>query len=418
MSQFIIAAGHEAVVAKSGEEALQVIETTEVGLIIMDVEMPGLDGFETTRLIREWLGDHWIPVIFVTGMSQDTSLEAGIEAGGDDYLVKPVSQMIITAKIKAMERITTMRQELKRLNDKLTQLSQRDGLTELYNRRTFDLLAAKQWKLASRHKEPLAILLIDIDHFKEYNDTYGHPAGDHCIQEIARAVSRNASRPNDIIGRYGGEEFIVLLPNTPEHGAHFIAEQIRKTVERLNLKHRSSLTHTQVTISIGGTSLNYTTGTTWAHQVTAADKALYQAKNAGRNRVMVKAFEPHGVVLVVDDDDASLALITTILKGHCTVVTTKSIEECLDYAEQLQPNMILIDVYLPGVNGYETCRSLSENEHTKDIPIVLACQTEHQKEVERFVEQAGAAGWLTKPLEEHKVIHCVNSVMGATKETL
>lgn len=174
MSHFVRTAGHEPVIAKSGEEALQIIEQTAVDLIIMDVEMPGLDGFETTRLIREWLGDHWIPIIFVTGMSEDESLEEGIDAGGDDYLVKPVSQMIISAKIRAMERITDMRNQLATLNRELKVLSQRDGLTHLYNRRTFEELAEKQWKIATRNKAPLAVLLLDIDHFKQYNDYYGH----------------------------------------------------------------------------------------------------------------------------------------------------------------------------------------------------------------------------------------------------
>jgi len=412
MTSFIKAAGHDPVIAKSGEEALQVIENTPVELIIMDVEMPGLDGFETTRLIREWLGEHWVPIIFVTGRSEDASLEAGIAAGGDDYLVKPVSQIIITAKIRAMERIMAMRGQLNTLNEELTELSQRDGLTRLYNRRTFEEFAAQRWKIVTRSKQPIAILLMDIDHFKQYNDTYGHPEGDKCIQKIANAIKQCASRPDDIVGRYGGEEFIVLLPNTPEHGAHFLAEQIRKSVDRLNIKHRTSPSHTYVTLSIGGSALNYTTGTTWANQVTLADKALYDAKHAGRNCSVIKAFEPHGLVLVVDDDDASLALISKILKGHCSVVTTKSLEECIEHAEQLQPDLIVIDVYLPGVNGYEACQKLKSNEKTQLIPIVLTCQSEHESEVKKFTRLAGAKSWLTKPLDEHKALHCINNIMG------
>lgn len=195
-------------------------------------------------------------------MSEDESLEEGIDAGGDDYLVKPVSQMIISAKIRAMERITDMRNQLATLNRELKVLSQRDGLTHLYNRRTFEELAEKQWKIATRNKAPLAVLLLDIDHFKQYNDYYGHQQGDRCIQTISSVLAKCVTRPDDLIGRYGGEEFIILLPNTPEHGAHYIAEQIRKSVERLQIKHRASPSNTYVTVSIGGAALNYTTGTT------------------------------------------------------------------------------------------------------------------------------------------------------------
>ncbi|MBU2986480.1 diguanylate cyclase [Saccharophagus degradans] len=404
MSHFVRTAGHEPVIAKSGEEALQIIEQTAVDLIIMDVEMPGLDGFETTRLIREWLGDHWIPIIFVTGMSEDESLEEGIDAGGDDYLVKPVSQMIISAKIRAMERITDMRNQLATLNRELKVLSQRDGLTHLYNRRTFEELAEKQWKIATRNKAPLAVLLLDIDHFKQYNDYYGHQQGDRCIQTISSVLAKCVTRPDDLIGRYGGEEFIILLPNTPEHGAHYIAEQIRKSVERLQIKHRASPSNTYVTVSIGGAALNYTTGTTWAHQVGLADKALYTAKASGRNTSTIQSADPHGLILVVDDDDASLSLISDILKGHCSIITAKSSEECMELAQELQPDLILMDAYLPGVNGYETCKSLTSNLETEEIPIILTCQADSLSEVEEFAAKAGAKTALLKPLDKHKLI--------------
>lgn len=417
MSHFVRTAGHEPVIAKSGEEALQVIEQTAVDLIIMDVEMPGLDGFETTHLIREWLGDHWIPIIFVTGMSEDASLVEGIDAGGDDYLVKPVSQVIITAKIKAMERITDMRNQLAALNRELKVLSQKDGLTQLYNRRTFEELAEKQWKISSRNKSPLAVLLLDIDHFKQYNDYYGHQKGDECIKTIASVLSRSVTRPDDLIGRYGGEEFIILLPNTPEHGAHYIAEQIRKTVERLQLKHRASPSHTCVTVSIGGASLNYTTGTTWAHQVGLADKALYSAKAAGRNRSVIQSSDPHGLVLVVDDDESSLSLISDILKGHCSVITAKSSEECMELAEELHPDLILMESYLPGMNGYETCRSLSSNEDTAEIPIILTCQSCNREEVEDFAMKAGAKAALLKPLDKHQLIDKIGQYISPEKLT-
>ncbi|WP_286876163.1 diguanylate cyclase, partial [Marinimicrobium sp. UBA4509] len=214
MSQYISEAGHTPLIARSGEEALQLLEDTPVDLIIMDVEMPGLNGFETTRLIREWLGGHWVPIIFVTGKNEDESYREGIEAGGDDYLIKPVSPVIIKAKIRAMARIAEMRDQLNQLNAELEALSQLDSLTQILNRRTFNDQANQHWRLAVRHQTPTSVLMIDVDHFKPYNDHYGHPAGDRCLKQITQAIKGCLQRPSDLLGRYGGEEFIALLPET------------------------------------------------------------------------------------------------------------------------------------------------------------------------------------------------------------
>ena len=204
--------------------------------------LPGLNGFETTRLIREWLGGHWIPIIFVTGRNEDESYREGIEAGGDDYLIKPVSYMIIKAKIRAMERIAEMRDQLNRLNAELEALSQLDSLTQIYNRRTFTEQAEQQWLVATRQQQPVSALMIDVDHFKLFNDHYGHPAGDACLKKITQAIKSCLRRPLDLLGRYGGEEFIVLLPETDSVGAFRVAGSINKAVEALGLPHDVSPT--------------------------------------------------------------------------------------------------------------------------------------------------------------------------------
>ncbi len=410
LCNYIRSAGHEPVVAKSGEEALQIVEQTPVDLIIMDVEMPGLDGFETTRLIREGLGDHWVPLIFVTGKSEDESLEKGIEAGGDDYLIKPVRPTILKAKIRAMERISHTRDQLATLNQDLKRLSQRDDLTQLYNRRTFSEKAEEQWRQAARSKQPLSILLLDIDYFKPYNDTYGHPAGDACIKMVARTLSKSLNRPGDIVARYGGEEFIALLSNTPELGAKHLGEQIRKTVERYNIPHKESPVSSRVTVSVGISVVNFTTGTTLEQQINLADKALYEAKDTGRNRVAVKTHNPHCMVLVVDDDQASLDIITRNLKGHCSVVTTCNSEECVKLADELQPDVILLDVYLPGVNGYEMCKALRQQESTRRIPIVLT-SIANQSDLKEFVSLVDANDFIQKPFDNHRLIAKLNQFL-------
>ncbi|WP_075185778.1 diguanylate cyclase [Teredinibacter haidensis] len=402
-STYIRQAGHEPIIATCGEEALQVVDNTPVDMVIMDVEMPGLDGFETTRLIREWLGDHWVPIIFVTGCNDEKSLKEGIEAGGDDYLIKPVSSVILTAKIRAMGRIATMRDQLNEANKELLFLSEKDGLSGLYNRRTFDTKAEEHWKLSTRTQEPLSILLMDIDHFKLYNDTYGHQSGDECIRLISTAIKRCVNRPGDLVGRYGGEEFIALLPNTTEEGALHVAEHIRKTIEALRLKHRGLTQNDRVTISIGASVTNVTTGTSLSHQVAMADQALYKSKHKGRNRVTLATYTPNACVLAVDNDQNSLAALEETLDGHCALVTSQSKEESLLLVSELKPDIILINAHLLDTNGYEICQALKGNDKTNETPVILTSDGE-KEELESFSKKFHANAYLQKPFNTHQLL--------------
>ena len=264
MCQQIQKAGHETVVAESGEQALQLVETTPVDLVIMDVEMPGLDGFETTRLMRESFGNHWVPIIFITGMSDEASFHEGIEAGGDDYLIKPVTPVILRAKIRALERIADMRDQLHRLNEELKTLSQRDGLTGLFNRRTFEEKAIEQ--------QVASILMIDVDHFKAYNDCHGHLAGDRCLKEVATSLAQVIRRPADLLARYGGEEFVVMLPHTDLEGARIVAETLRRSIRALGLPNRGIGSDSTVTVSIGGATTRHTSGMNPEALLQQADK--------------------------------------------------------------------------------------------------------------------------------------------------
>lgn len=414
-STYIRNAGHEPVIAKCGEEALQVVDANPVDLIIMDVEMPGLDGFETTRLIREWLGEHWVPIIFVTGHSDDDSLRIGIEAGGDDYLIKPVSSIILTAKIRAMERLVAMRNQLNVANEELLHLSQRDGLTNLYNRRTFDEKANEHWLMATRTQDPIALLLLDIDYFKLYNDEYGHQSGDECLRLVATALKRCLNRPGDIVARYGGEEFIALLANTPEKGALHVAEHVRSTIESLHIKHRASRHSDRITASIGLSCTNYTTGTNLENQIMLADKALYRSKRQGRNCVTLSSYASRHCVLVVDDDSASLKIVEKTLQGHCSLVSTQNGEEALNIAREMQPDVILLDVYLPGVNGYELCCGLREDPDTASIPIILISECDNT-ELLQFSRRVDANACLHKPLDKHQLIAKIRQLLLAEDE--
>lgn len=407
MSEYIRAAGHEALVAQSGEEALQMIEHTPFDLIIMDVEMPGLNGFETTRLMREWLGEHWIPIIFVTGKTDDASVEEGIEAGGDDYLSKPVSPIILKAKIRAMQRIVDMRNQLSEMNEALEQLSQRDSLTQLYNRRTFNDIAKQQWASAKRMHTPISVLMLDIDHFKLFNDHYGHPSGDGCLKQVANALQRSLQRPEDILARYGGEEFIILLPNTDITGAKQVAENLLKTIFELQIPHEKSTTEKIVTTSIGVATCSHTTGRTFDDVVKQADNMLYRSKHNGRNQVSAQETDSQKTILVADDDSDTLNLLTIQLQDHCNIVTTDNGSDCVELAKSINPDLLLLDIHMPDIDGLEVCRQLRQNSETSALPIILISAEDRAQQI-KLGKQVGANDCLEKPLDERKMLAKIN----------
>lgn len=391
---FLEKAGHSVMLAESGEHALQAIELNPIDMVIMDVEMPGLNGFETTRLMREWLGDYWIPIIFVTGISDDESFRIGIEAGGDDYLIKPVSPIILKAKIKAMERIIEMRDQLRKLNADLETLSRKDSLTQVYNRRSFEEFSQQQWLVANRNCLPLSVLMIDIDHFKQFNDFYGHPAGDSCLVQVAKTIEKNICRPTDMLARYGGEEFIVLLPDTDEEGAIHVANTVRHEIESLHIKHQPSPTSRWVTVSIG-ISMGMGAGVGFSEQkatrslneiISCADKALYKSKHDGRNRITSENYFPLKNLLIVDSNPISITQLRKELEGHCQLITVDSEEDCLDLAISLQPELILINPDTPEVNGSGICKKLQTLTPTQHIPTVLFSSEPRKENMKQHTE--------------------------------
>ena len=403
MRNYILEAGHTPLIAQSGEAALQMLETTPVDMIIMDVEMPGLNGFETTRLIREWLGGHWIPIIFVTGRNEDESYREGIEAGGDDYLIKPVSAMIIKAKIRAMERITEMRDQLNQLNAELEALSQLDSLTQIYNRRTFNEMAQQQWLLAARQQKPISVLMIDVDHFKLFNDHYGHPAGDTCLKKIAQVIRECLNRPIDLVGRYGGEEFIVLLPEADSAGAMHVAKSINAALEETALRHEVSPTHKYVTVSIGGASCVQTLTYSIEELIKRADRALYKAKHSGRNRSLVDDIAVHKTILVVEQDTAATKTLLQMLTPQYNLLHTENAEEALDICLDIHPDAIILDANIADEQGERLCRQLARNPKTSAIPIVLTSETSCNS---RPVSDSsiGIRGCLEKPMNKESLL--------------
>ena len=290
--------GIEPILARDGEKGIELFKAQRPDLILLDIIMPGMDGFEVARRIRQLEKDgEWTPIIFLTARTSDADLEKGISVGGDDYLIKPVSETVLAAKVKAMQRIAQMRYSLLVLtrklddaNQELTRLSSLDGLTGISNRRQFDECLLREWRRVGRQAKPLSILLCDVDYFKQFNDGYGHQVGDECLKAVARTLQSALRRPADMVARYGGEEFAVILPDTDLTGAKRVAEAMRAAVEGLRIAHRFAESGGVVTISIGVATMVPTRGEAEsAVLLKRADDALYRAKQAGRNRVVAAA---------------------------------------------------------------------------------------------------------------------------------
>jgi diguanylate cyclase (GGDEF)-like protein len=276
----VLRARYDISAARSGEQALKRAQTLKPSLILLDIQMPEMDGYEVCRRLKQDPETRDIPVIFITGMTSEEDEYRGLEAGAVDYITKPFRPAIIEMRVRTHV-------ELKRQRDLLNRLSYHDGLTGIANRRRFDEFYTQAWHQAARSEDWLGLLLLDIDHFKGYNDRYGHPAGDACLRDVARALAQVVCRSSDLHARYGGEEFACVLPCTDPEGVALIAERICQAVRALGIPHEASSAAPFVTVSIGAAALKLDkTSLDPSALVSLADDLLYRAKESGRNRVV------------------------------------------------------------------------------------------------------------------------------------
>ncbi|PCJ31983.1 MAG: diguanylate cyclase response regulator [Gammaproteobacteria bacterium] len=290
---YIEKAGHEIEIVNNGQEAIDQFHLERPDLILMDIVMPVKDGIEAAREIRAICeqDEDWIPIIFLSAMTKSKDIEKAIDAGGDDYLTKPVESVVLNAKLRAMQRLVNMREQLQKANYDLRMMTVKDGLTGIANRRYFDEVLAKEIKRAGRTEKPLSLVMCDIDFFKPYNDNYGHQAGDSCLKYVAITMAKVSKRPGDLVARYGGEEFGIILPETDNDGALAIAESIRTAINKLNLSHGYSAVADHITISSGVATIQLDNDgddkIVASKLIKAADKALYKAKDLGRNQIVL-----------------------------------------------------------------------------------------------------------------------------------
>jgi diguanylate cyclase (GGDEF)-like protein len=266
-------------VATHGEQAIDLCRRQLPDLVLLDVMMPGPDGYEVCRRLKSDPATRDVPIIFVTARDEVDEEIRGLEAGAVDFLSKPVHRAIVLARVRTH---IVLRQQAAKLRD----MAMTDILTGVANRRCVEERLDSEWRRCRRNQVPIAVIMIDIDHFKFYNDAYGHQAGDNCLQHIAAALKKGLRRPGDLLGRYGGEEFLCLLPETTLDRAVERADELGRAVMALNIVHAHAADERVVTISRGVSATVPTGETELADLLEVADAMLYDAKRGGRNRTM------------------------------------------------------------------------------------------------------------------------------------
>jgi diguanylate cyclase (GGDEF)-like protein len=277
----ILGNDYDILFATNGNDAIIVARNQAPDLILLDVVMPGMDGYEECRRPKNDEKPRDIPVIFSTSMDQEEDESKGLNIGAIDYVTKPLRASIVKARIHN-------HLQHKRYRDSLKMLSAIDGLTEIPNRRRFDETLESEWKRARRSQFTLSLLILDIDFFKAYNDHYGHLAGDNCLRMVAHGLASVVRRPADLAARFGGEEFVLLLPETDGEGAMRMATRVQEKIRLLGIPHEYSRVSKYVTLSIGAATIIPKDIEMPSDLIKAADAMLYEAKYYGRNQIKLR----------------------------------------------------------------------------------------------------------------------------------
>ena len=275
----ILGDGYDTLFATRGLDALALAAEKIPDLILLDVMMPDMDGYRICMALKQQPETKEIPVVFLTAMLDDASEAHGFALGGVDYITKPLSPAIVQARVR-------VQLELKRCRDDLERLTVTDELTGIANRRRGCAVLEQECLRARRNAAPLSLLMIDVDHFKAFNDSYGHPAGDECLRHVARRLAATARRPADLVARYGGEEFMAILPETDLAGAVAVAENMRQAIAAEPIVHAGSPSARHITLSLGAATARAPGEVSGDALIRHADVMLYRAKTAGRDRTV------------------------------------------------------------------------------------------------------------------------------------
>lgn len=291
LKTYLSSEGYHILSAKDGSEAIEQAKKLKPDLILLDVMMPKMNGFEVCKIIKSDMKTQFIPIILVTALNELDNKIKGMDSGADDYLTKPFNKLELMARVRSLLRTKYLHDELQnkiielqKAKEELRRLAITDGLTGLYNYRYFKEQLNQELNRAQRHELNTSLVMLDIDYFKHYNDTNGHPAGDKMLKELAQLLKNNI-RNIDLAARYGGEEFALVLLETDKASAEIVAEKIRKLVEKHKFDFEDSQPNGKITISAGVATFP-TDATDFDKIVAVADQRLYQAKQSGRNAVV------------------------------------------------------------------------------------------------------------------------------------
>ncbi|MBE9006617.1 PleD family two-component system response regulator [Fortiea sp. LEGE XX443] len=304
--------GYRVVEVTDGKQCLDAYETVKPDIVLLDAIMPVMDGFTCCKHLLQIARNNLMsalanldtdsasgntvisklwertPILMITSLDDAESVDRAFEAGASDYVTKPIHWAVLRQRLRRLLQQAQVYKQLEAANLALQQLANVDGLTGLANRRRFDEYLTTQWINLAQEESPLSLILCDIDYFKFYNDQYGHPAGDVCLQKVGTVLSQKAQKHHDLVARYGGEEFAVIMPNTHASGAFYVATAMQAGVKNLQIVHDASVVNEYVTLSIGVATLIPTWESSPSDLIVAADKALYTAKAKGRNQIIIK----------------------------------------------------------------------------------------------------------------------------------
>ncbi|WP_198648987.1 diguanylate cyclase domain-containing protein [Cyanothece sp. BG0011] len=283
--------------AINGVTTLKSVELSPPDLILLDIKMPDMNGYTVCEKLKANLKTKDIPIIFISASDESLDKVKAFSIGGSDYITKPLKLVEVLARIKNQLQIKQLQQELKERNayletlvkelekskKKSEKLARIDALTEIGNRLYFNDCLEREWQRSLRQEQPLGLILCDVDNFKLYNDTYGHLKGDRCLFEVAQGLKIAVLRGTDLVCRYGGEEFAIILPNTDNQGGEAICQRIIEQIQQLKIPHRSSAVSSYVSISLGFASLMPSPSLTSDVLLSMSDSALYKAKETGKN---------------------------------------------------------------------------------------------------------------------------------------
>jgi two-component system cell cycle response regulator len=407
MRDLVGAAGYEVVTATSGEAALAELRREFAPIVILDRSMPGMDGLELCRAIRD--GTHYPGYVYImlcTAHDSEEEILAGLNAGADDYVSKRASGTQLIARLATARRIYALEQSLKQVSEERRRMAMTDVLTGVHNRRYFTNHLRRELKRVRRFGGQVSLVALDIDHFKHINDRHGHAVGDGVLSEFARRIQEALPRECDWCARLGGEEFVVVLPQTDLAGGAVVAERVRRAVTAAPIRTAAGVVDITVSAGVSGSSIFSNPDDITVEQLMRrADDCLYLSKRRGRDRVTVDGEgamdrQPLRKLLYVDDDAdiREIVQMSLSLDGKLEVHTSDGGERALLKMRLEKPDLVVLDVMMPGMDGPALLKRMRLDPDLAHIPVIFMTAKISNEVSEKFRELS-TIGVLAKPFD-------------------